>query len=139
MDDEFAAFEALNEQCNAFDNKDLLDAIGEAKCTFPAATCAEFDALAPIEASGIYGLRTAEGISFETQCMLAEDFGSTGHPFTRFWHYSGGQGGTWPESRDVLQDEYGGCDSSHYCFGRLPLWLSEVGTELIIDGGMVAN
>ena len=136
LDDEFAGFEALNTQCNAFDNRELLDAIGDAECTFPAATCAEFNSLSPLEASASVGLRTADGISFETHCMLAEDFGTTGHPFTRFWHWNGGQGVAWPaDSSDVLQDEYGGCGSAEYCFGRLPTFLEEAGTEMIIDNG----
>jgi hypothetical protein len=139
LDDEYEAFEQLDTQCNSFDDRDLLTAMSTASCAFPAASCAEYHALEPMDTSGIYGLRTGMGsgaISFETHCSLAEDFGTTGHPFTRFWHYDGGEGAAWPEgSDDVLGDEYGSCQSEDFCFGRLPEWLSEKGAQLVVFDG----
>ena len=41
LDDEFPAFEALNEQCEAHDTHELLEAMNTATCTVPAMSCAE--------------------------------------------------------------------------------------------------
>ena len=136
MDDEYAAFEALNNACNAHDSHELIYAMDHAVCTVPAASCAEYDALAAMGPSGVVGLRSQDGILFETHCMAAADFGTTGHPYTRFWHYEGGDGAVFPPVNDVLGDLYGMCTDEAACFGRLPEWLSEDGTELVVTDGI---
>eukprot|EP01046_Picozoa_sp_COSAG06_P006713 COSAG06_NODE_319_length_17585_cov_7.462466_4_plen_1588_part_00 len=135
MDDEYAAFDALNNACNAHDSHELIYAMDHAICTVPAASCAEYDALAPMGESGVIGLRSEDGILFETHCMQATDFGTTGHPYTRFWHYEGGEGAVFPPVNDVLGDLYGMCTDPLACFGRLPEWLEEDGTELVVTDG----
>jgi hypothetical protein len=91
MDDEYTEFKKLYDQCEAHDAHELLDAMLHATCTVPAASCAEYDALAPLAQSGVTGLRSADGIEFDTHCLRAQEAGITGHPFTRFWHYKGGK------------------------------------------------
>ena len=136
MDDEYPAFEALHEACDAHDSHQLIYAMDHAICTVPAASCAEYDALAPLEQSGITGLRSMDGIAFETHCMAAADLGTTGHPFTRFWHYTGGAGAVFPPHvNDVLGDRYGMCTDPDACFGRLPEWLEEDGTQMLVTDG----
>ena len=81
MDEEFPAFEALNDQCNAWNTHQLLEAMQTATCTVPAMSCAEYNALASLEQSGEIGLRSEAGIAFRTHCMLAVDLGTTGHPY----------------------------------------------------------
>lgn len=36
---------------------------------------------------------------------------------------------------DVLADEYGMCEDGAVCFGRLPEWLEETGSELVVTDG----
>ena len=50
-------------------------------------------------------------------------------------HYTG-KGATFPAHvNDVLGDKYGMCTDKNACFGRLPSWLKEEGTELLISDG----
>jgi hypothetical protein len=136
MDDEYKAFAALAAQCNAHSTHELLGAMLTAVCQVPAASCAEYSALAPMNGSGVVSLRSAAGVAFDTHCAVASDLGTTGHPFTRFWHYTGGPGAVFPPGvTDVLADQYGMCADKNACFGRLPPWLTEKGSELVVTDG----
>ncbi|CAB4013778.1 Hypothetical predicted protein [Paramuricea clavata] len=50
--------------------------------------------------------------------------------WTKFWWWNSGT--TWPTTvKDVLEKVYGTCNTSDYCFQRLPAWTKENKTELL--------
>jgi hypothetical protein len=63
-------------------------------------------------------------------CSCLNVFASCEQGWTKFWWWNAGT--NWPATvRDVLENEYGACETSDYCFQRLPAWTRENKTELL--------
>ena len=91
-----------------------------------AASCAQMG----IEYSGDIEM-FYNGRSFKTHCLAANDAGTAGVAFTRFWNYDGRTTGGFPAGADdVLGEAYGTCEDKDACFQRLPSFVPEQGSEV---------
>ena len=63
-------------------------------------------------------------------CSCWNAFASGEQGWAKFWWWNPGT--NWPTSvKDVLENTYGACTTSDYCFQRLPAWTEENRTELL--------
>ena len=63
-------------------------------------------------------------------CSCLNAFATCEEGWTKFWWWNAGT--RWPTAvNDVLENAYGACTTSDYCFQRLPAWTQENKTELL--------
>ena len=130
--DEAAQFDTLATQCEAQDPRDMLFSLARPQGCREAASCAQMGITSTSDVSMYYNNR-----AFETHCLAAEDVGTTGAAFTRFWHYDGRVTGGFPAgARDVLGEAYGACEDLNACFQRLPSFVPERGSEFLVTDGV---
>ena len=132
LGDEVVQFDVLSAQCDHQDPREMLYTIARPEGCLEAASCAQMGVAVSGDISMFYN-----GRAFTTHCLSAADVGTTGAPFTRFWHYDGRTTGGFPAGADdVLGESYGSCEDTNACFQRLPTFVPEQGAEFLVTDGI---
>ena len=134
LGDEVAQFATLSSQCQSQDPRSMIYSLARPEGCVEAASCAQMG----IQETGDQTMYLS-GLArpFQTHCLSAADAGTTGASFTRFWHYDGRVTGGFPDGTDdVLGEAYGACEDPNACFGRLPDFVREQGSELLVTDGI---